>query len=199
MRKIVAFDNVSADGYFSAPDGSLQWVVQDDGVYRSSTENGPRIGAILFGRRTYEQFERFWPHALDDSKTAPDPHIPGRRSETVRDMAVFINEAPKIVFSRTRKDVAWKNSRLVRELDPREIVALKEQPGQDMIIFGSGSVVSQLTRHGLIDEYHFAVSPLILGDGRSLVREVSTATNLTLQEAKPFPSGVVLLRYARAS
>src|SRR5262245_54296165 len=99
MRRIVAFDNVSADGYFSAPDGSLQWVVQEDGVYRSSLEKGPRTDTILFGRRTYEQFESFWPHALDTSKTAPDPHIPGRRSETVRDMAVFINDATKIVFS----------------------------------------------------------------------------------------------------
>src|SRR6185295_14776349 len=102
---------------------------------------------ILFGRRTYDLFEAFWPHALDDSATAPDPHMAGRRSEAVRGMAIWINEATKVVFSRTRKDVTWKNSRLFHEFDPSEIEALKRQPGKDMMIFGSGSIVSLLTQH----------------------------------------------------
>jgi dihydrofolate reductase len=105
----------------------------------------------------------------------------------------------KLVFSRTLKDVTWRNSRLLRELDPREIETMKQQPGKDMIVFGSGSIVSQLTQHGLIDEYQFAVCPILLGSGRPLFTDVSKSTRLHLLEAKAYPSGDVMLRYARHS
>jgi dihydrofolate reductase len=207
MRRIVAFNRVSADGYFAAPDGNLNWVVQDEELDKAaaaeldaaSAEGGPDAGTILFGRHTYDMFESFWPHALDHPKTAPDPHHAGRRSRELRAMASFLDAAAKWVFSRTRKDVTWRNSRLVHELDPREIEAIKRQPGRDVMIFGSGSIVSQLTRHGLIDEYQFVVSPLVLGDGRPLVSGVAQALKLELLEAKPYPSGNVKLRYARPS
>ena len=113
-------------------------------------------------------------------------------------MAVWIHEATKLVFSRTLKQVTWKNSRLLHELDPGEIETLKRQPGPDMMIFGSGSIASQLTQHGLIDEYQLVVSPILLGSGRSLISEVPRSQRLDLLEAKPYPSGNVKLRYARA-
>jgi dihydrofolate reductase len=103
----------------------------------------------------------------------------------------------KLVFSRTMPDVTWRNARLLRELDPREIETMKKQPGKDMIIFGSGSIVSQLTQHGLIDEYQFVVCPILLGSGQPLLRGVSKRLRLALSEAKPLPSGDVMLRYAR--
>jgi dihydrofolate reductase len=207
MRRILAFNNVSADGYFSAADGSLGWVINDPELDRSimtdadrqaALGSGPDPGTILFGRRTYEQFESFWPHALDDSKTAPSPHGPGRSVE-MRGMAIWINAAKKIVFSRTRAAVTWSNSTLVRTFDPREVEQMKRQPGGDILIFGSGSITSLLTRYGLIDEYQFVVNPLLLGDGRSLVTGVPNRLRLELREARPFPSGNVMLRYARAS
>ena len=92
-----------------------------------------------------------------------------------------------------------ENSRLLRELDPREIETMKAQPGKDLIIFGSGSIVSELTRHGLIDEYRFAVCPVLLGSGQSLVRGVPKRLPLDLLEAKRLPSGDVILRYARST
>jgi dihydrofolate reductase len=118
----------------------------------------PETDTILFGRRTYEQFESFWPHV--------------------------------------RQDAPWKNSRLVPELDAREVAAMKTQPGKDMIIFGSGSITSLLTEHGLIDEYMFVVSPVLIGDGRSLISGVPKRRPLKLLEAKSFPAGNVMLRYA---
>ena len=96
-----------------------------------------------------------------------------------------------------RGDVTWKNSRLLHELDPREIETMKGQPGKDMIVFGSGSIVSQLTQHGLIDEYQFAVCPILLGNGRPLFSDVSKSLRLDLLEAKAYPSGDAMLRYAR--
>jgi dihydrofolate reductase len=198
MRRIVMFNQVSADGYFAAPDGSLDWVVPDDTLSRAAMDQGPAFDTVLFGRKTYDMFEKFWPHALEaSSSTAPDPHAPGRRSVNVRDMAVFLSATRKVVFSRTRKDVTWKNSHLVRELDPRAIEEMKRQPGGDMIIFGSGSIVSDLTRHGLIDEYQLVVIPVVLGAGRPLFTGVDRV-KLELIDARGFESGNVLQRYKRA-
>jgi dihydrofolate reductase len=199
MRRIVTFNRVTADGYFAGPDGNLEWVVPDEELDKVAMEGPSVVDTVLFGRRTYELFEGFWPHALDDSRTAPDPHRPGRRSPAMRAMAIFLNEATKLVFSKTRKDVTWRNSRLLHELDPREIEAMKRQPGKDMIVFGSGSIASQLTQHGLIDEYQFVVSPVLLGSGRSLLSGVSKSSRLDLLEAKGYPSGNLMLRYARPS
>ena len=117
MRRILVFDNVSADGCFADSRGSLDWVMPNDEVFRTAAETQKDIDTMLFGRRTYEMFEQFWPHALDDPETAPDPHTAGRRSAVNRDMAVWINETKKIVFSRTRKDVTWRDSQLIRELE----------------------------------------------------------------------------------
>ena len=197
MRRIVMFNRVSADGYFAAPDGNLEWVVPDDELDKGAADNLSGVGTMLFGRRTYEMFEGFWPRVIDDSPTAPDPHAPGRRSPEVRAMAVWINEATKLVFSKTRKEVTWRNSRLFHELDAREIEALKSEPGGDIMLFGSGSIVSQLTQHRLIDEYQFVVCPILLGSGRSLLSDVSARLRLDLLEARKFASGNVMLRYAR--
>jgi len=145
MRRIVTFNWLTADGYFAGPDGNLDWVVPDEAQARAAARDIPGFDTVLFGRRTYELFEGFWRHALDDSATVPDPHRPGQRSREHRVIAVALNEMTKLVFSRTLKDVTWNQARLVRELDPREIESMKRQPGKDMIVFGSGSIVSQLT------------------------------------------------------
>ena len=199
MRRIVTFDWLTADGYFAGPDGNLDWVVPDDEQAKAAAAGIAGIDTVLFGRRTYELFEGFWRHALDDSAGVADPHRPGARSREHRTIAVALNEMTKLVFSRTLKDVTWRNSRLVRELDPRAIETLKQQPGKDMIIFGSGSIVSQLTDAGLIDEYQLAVCPVFIGSGRPLLSGVSKRVRLALAESRPLPSGDVLLRYARAA
>jgi len=191
MRRIVMFNWLTADGYFSGPDGNLNWVVPDDEQARAAVASIATSDTVIFGRVTYERFERFWRHAVEDSRTAPDPHRPGERSREHRAIAIWLNETTKLVFSRTLKDATWKNSRLLHELDPREVEAMKKQPG--------GSIVSQLTEHGLIDEYQFVVCPMFLGSGRSLLTRVSKSMRLELLEARKYPSGDVLLRYARGN
>ena len=200
MRKIIAYDRVSADGYFSTPDGGLNWTVPDPEIERGAADSsaqGP--GTMLFGRRTYDMFESFWPHAVDDSDSSPDPHRAGRRNPELRAMATYINEATKIVFSKTRDAVTWKNSQLRREIDAAEIEALKREPGRDIMLFGSGSVASRLSELGLVDEYTLIVSPVLLGAGKSLIAGVPNHVKLELLEAKPSAAGNVLLRYARAT
>lgn len=197
MRQILMFNHVTVDGYFAGSDGNLNWVVPDDEIDRAAVQWIPDIDTILLGRRTYELFEAYWPHALDDSATAADPHDSTRRSSTLRDMAVWINEANKLVFSRTLKKVTWKNTRIVSEIDPRAIQGMKREQGRDMIVFGSGSVVSALTKHGLIEEYQFVVNPVLLGEGRRLLEGVSNGAKLELRESKQYPSGNVVLRYTQ--
>ena len=194
MRRIVAFDHVSADGYFTTGQGGLDWVVQEPELERIA-ESLTGTGTILFGRRTYDMFEMFWPHALDDPKTAPNPHAAGQRSPEMRAMAVWINEAHKLVWSRTRKEVTWRNSRLLGEFDPRAVEAMKKEAGGDMMVFGSGTITSLLTEHGLVDEYQFVVSPVLLGRGRPLLAGLPRSARVALLEARPYASGNVMLRY----
>jgi dihydrofolate reductase len=155
-RRIVAFDWLSADGYFAGRDGNLNWVVPDDEQAKAAAAGMPAADTVLFGRRTYELFEGFWRHA----------------------------------------QVTWNNARVVRGLDVDELAALKQLRGKTIMIFGSGSIVSQLTQHGLIDEYQFVVCPVFLGDGRRLLEGVSNSVKLELLESRKYPSGDVSLRYA---
>jgi len=92
--------------------------------------------------------------------------------------------------------VSWTNSELRPDIVPREIEALKAQPGKTIMLFGSGSVVSRLSELGLIDEYQLVVCPVLLGGGRSLVSGMAGRVSLELLEARPFPSGNVMLRFA---
>lgn len=198
-RRIVMFNWMTANGYFAGADGNLDWVVPEEEQAKAAVDGIPLFDTVLFGRRTYELFEKFWNHAVAYSSTAPDPHHPGQQTREHREIATWLNEMTKLVFSRSLKDVTWKNSRVLHELDPREIETMKSQPGKDMIIFGSGSIVSQLTQHGLIDEYQMVVCPIFLGSGRPLLTGVSKNSKLELVEAKPYRSGDVMLRYTRSS
>jgi dihydrofolate reductase len=197
-RRIIAFNRVSADGYFSPPDGNLNWTVPEEELDKGAAANMNGQGTLLFGRKTYEMFAAFWPHAAEDPKGPEDPHSAGRRTPEVKAMARYINDAIKIVFSRTlqEKDLKWKNSRLINKFDPRAVEAIKQEPGKDIMIFGSGTIASQLAQSNLIDEYQFVVGPVLLGDGRALIDDVSQTRRLELLEAKPYKGGNVMLRYA---
>lgn len=200
-RRILMFNWLTADGYFSGPDGSLDWVVPDEEQARAAVATLASVDTVLFGRRTYERFAAFWSRALEeaDATSASDPHRPGLRSPEHRAIAVALNEVTKLVFSRTLREVSWKGSRLLHELDPRAIEAMKREPGKDLIIFGSGTIVTQLTQASLIDEYKLVVCPVFIGSGRRLLGDAAARTQLQLLEAKRYPSGDVLHRYGRAT
>lgn len=188
MRKIIAFDRVSADGYFADADGGLGWTVPEPELDRGAADNLADGGTILFGRRTYEMFESFWPTVTDSWPGPPE----------MKAMARWINQAEKLVFSRTRTEAPWTHSRILGEFDPDTVEALKAAPGSNIMIFGSGSIVSLLTEHGLIDEYHLVVGPVLLGRGKTLIGGVPDLLRLELMESTAYPNGNVMLRYRRA-
>lgn len=197
MRRIVIFNQLSADGFFAAADGALDWVTPDEQFDEEAAASSDDTDTMLFGRKTYQMFESFWPDAVKQAE-APDPHAPGRASKAIQRIARSINEAEKIVFSRTLSQVTWKGSRLVKEFDPAEIQRLKRAPGKTIMVFGSGSIVERLLEHGLVDELMLSVSPVILGSGRTMLGSLAKRTRLKLLEAKPYASGNVILRYAPA-
>jgi dihydrofolate reductase len=195
MRPIIMWNQITADGFFAAPDGGLDWVVQDLEVQRAGIAGAAQTDLLLFGRKTYEMFAAFWPRVLEDPNIA-NPHG-GPNSPEVHAFAKHLTETPKLVFSKTLDKPAWANTRVVREIDPRELAALKQSTGKVIFVMGSASIVAQLTQYELVDEYQFSISPVMIGRGRTLFGDLGKHTDLRLVETKSFPSGCVLLRYAR--
>ena len=154
-RRIIMFNRVSADGCFAGRDGNLDWTVPDNEIDHGAKEAFSQFDAVLLGRKTYEIFAKFWPMVDVSKPSVAGPH--GGQSPDLRDIAVFLNETTKLVFSTTMTEASWKNTRILARLDAHEIESMKRGAGKDMILFGSGSIVSQLASKGLIDEYQFVV------------------------------------------
>jgi dihydrofolate reductase len=187
MRNIVMFNLVSVDGFFAGTDGNIDWHVVDDEFNKAAVEMIQRFDTILFGRVTYQLFESYWPNAAKDPATSTEDRI----------IANKINEMAKMVFSKTLDRVTWANAQLLHELVPQEIDKMKHQQGRDIVIYGSGTIVQQLTKLGLLDEYQLLVNPVILGNGKPLFKDVHGTLNLKLLSTKQFRSGNVLLTYQR--
>ena len=181
MRNIIASNYVTIDGFFAGPNGELDWFVWDDQMGQYAKDLLGSVDTILFGRVTYELMSGYWPTAAAPEE---DPIITDA-----------MNDLPKIVFSRTLAKADWKNTRLIKEINKDQILKMKQQPGKDIVIFGSGSIVSTFTRWGLIDDYRFLVNPVILGGGKPLFKGITDRINLKLLENRRFDSGAALLRY----
>jgi dihydrofolate reductase len=192
MRRIVMINWISVDGFFAGPNGEIDWILRDPEVDKALHEPRPDeppsgstgSGTMLLGNVTYTMFENSWP------QIAKDPNAP----EELHKLADEVIGMTKIVFSKTRKDVTWENSKLLHGNLIGEVQKLKQEEGSTILIFGSGTIVQQLSSESLIDEYLLAVTPVVLGRGKPLFRDVQKL-NLRLLEARQFKSGNVLLRY----
>jgi dihydrofolate reductase len=195
MRKLIVFNRVTPEGYFASATGQLDWVVPDDEADRAGTQAMPGADLMLFGRKTYEMFRNFWP-TVEGQSAPPDPHHPGRATPAIRDFAAWINATAKLVVSTTLGDPGWRNARVLPGFDPAAIAAVKRAPGQAIMVFGSGQLVTALVEHGLVDELQLMMSPLLLGAGAPLIAGLPRRVPLALVECKPYPTGNVMLRYA---
>ena len=181
MRKIIVSNLVSLDGYFEGPNAELDWFTVDEEFNGYAEELLNSVDTILFGRKTYEMMASYWP--TDEAKS-DDPIIAGK-----------MNSLPKIVFSTTLDNVEWENSSLIKNNVNAEILKLKARPGKDIVIFGSGSIVSALTQSDLIDEYRILINPVILGGGKSHFSGNPDRKTLKLTDVKRFNSGLIALYY----
>ncbi len=181
MRKVIASEFVTVDGLFSGPNGELDWHNVDEEFNEWALELIDSIDTMLFGRVTYEGMASYWPTPL---ATTDDPMVAGK-----------MNSTHKLVFSKTLEQADWENTTLVAGDAAEEIAKLKQQPGKDMVIYGSGKLVSSLAARGLIDEFRIFVNPIVLGSGVPLFQGMSESVNLRLTGTRVFKSGNVLLCY----
>lgn len=191
MRKLIVFNHVSLDGYFTNGNGQFDWARHgnDDPEYAAFVaQNASGEGHLLFGRVTYELMVSYWPTPIAEK------HMP----EVARGM----NSMRKTVFSRTLDSVSWNNTQLIHPANDdlaAEVRKLKEQDGPGMVIFGSGSLIAQLAPTGLIDEYQLVVNPVALGKGRSLFENIPSLLPLKLASSRTFKNGKEYLSYVRAA
>ena len=190
MRKIVAVESVSLDGVMQAPGdpdedtrggferGGWAHPYQDEVMLQ---EMGKGFGTtdLLFGRRTYEQFYSFWPKQTDGNP-----------------FTGLLNATQKYVASRTLTEpLPWENSALLAGDAAGAIGELKQQPGKDLVVLGSGELVRDLIRHGLVDSFALLIHPLVLGAGQRLFPDTGPSTAWRLTSSVPTTTGVVIANY----
>lgn len=179
MRKIIVSNLVSLDGFFEGVNKEIDWFTVDESFFEYARQLLNDVDTILFGRITYQMMADFWPNAIDEDAVITHK----------------MNHLPKIVFSKTLKRVEWDNAKLVKGNLAKEVKSLKEQPGKDIVIFGSGTLVTQLTELSLIDEYRVIINPLLLGKGNPMFKGIEDKIYLKLLKTRTLDTGVVILYY----
>ena len=183
MRKIILFNMVTLDGFFEGPNHDISWHNVDAEFNDFAIDQLKSAEGLVFGRVTYQLMASYWPSEL---ATKDDPVVAG-----------LMNRLPKIVFSKTLTKVDWNNTRLAKgaERVAEETTKLKQQPGKDLLLFGSADLASTLTQLGLIDEYRIMVNPVVLGSGTPMFKGVKDKLRLKLTNTRTFRSGNVLLYF----
>ena len=188
MRKVVLWIGMSLDGFTSDAEEKLEWLVP-----HATGPEGQEIYAalrrasdtVLVGRVNYEGFFQYWPRVIDDPL----------RSKSDREIARWIDEVPKVVFSRTLRELKWKNSRRATGSPEEELASLRRAPGKDILIQNSTRLAQSLLARGLVDELQLVVAPVAVGSGRPLFAGVGKKVGLRLLDARRFGGGGMGLRY----
>jgi dihydrofolate reductase len=188
MRKVYLFMSLSLDGYFEGPNHDISWHNVDDEFNKFAIEQLKEADLLLFGRRTYQLMEASWPKAATNHSG----------SKENLEIAALINNASKIVYSRTLREVEetenWKNTKLVHEFAPEAVTRLKEKPGKGISVGGSNLALS-LIKANLIDEFRFMINPVVIGKGTSIFEGMQGKLDLELTKTRRFSSGNILLHY----
>jgi dihydrofolate reductase len=186
MPKLVVYNSVSLDGYFTDTHGDMSWAHKRDPEWQAFvSENASGGGQLLFGRVTYDLMASFWPTPL---AAQSNPIVVER-----------MNNMPKFVFSTTLDKASWNNTTLLKGDLPAQVRRLKRQPGPNIVVMGSGSIVAQLAAAGLVDEYQLVLNPLVVGDGRTLFEGVKKKLPMKLARSRAFGNGNVVLFYEPAA
>jgi dihydrofolate reductase len=184
MQRLTVFENLSLDGYYVDRNGEMTWAKEDhDEEFNAFvSDNAKGNGTLVFGRVTYDLMASFWP-------------TPQAR-QMLPTVAERMNNARKLVFSRTMGQASWSNTTVLKGDLVAEIKQLKSEPGDGLVILGSGSLVAQLASHGVIDEYQVVLNPVALGAGRTLFDGIKDRLSLELARSRIFKNGKVFLAYA---
>ena len=178
MRKIVAGLFIALDGVYEAPD---QWHFPyfNDEMGAEVQAGMDAADTMLLGRKTYEEFAAFWP----------------QQSAADVDIAPFMNDTPKLVVSNTLQTLDWQNSTLVSGDVNAELTRIKELPGKNISVVGSGTLVRSLLQDGVLDELRLLVHPIVAGSGKRLFPEGTAQIPLRLTDSRTLSTGVLALTY----
>ena len=185
MGNLVLFMHVSLDGFVAGLNGEMDWIHIDEGIFDYIAE---RIGATdcaLYGRKTYQMMEDYWPTA------ASQPNATKHDIEHSR----WYNNVAKVVLSKTLDETSIPNTKVISDNLYDEITKLKQSTDKEILIFGSPTATHSLMTAELIDSYWLFVNPVLLGQGIPLFNDIKNKTALTLETSKISPSGVVCLHY----
>jgi dihydrofolate reductase len=179
MRKLIFSTNVTLDGFIDHTA-----VIADDELHEKASELLRSVDVILYGRIAYQLLAEYWPTAPSDESLSP----------SVKEFAITINQVDKIVYSKTIENVSW-NTKIVREVDPKEIRAMKFLPGKDILLGPGARIAQTFMSLDLIDEYRLLIQPIILGKGKPLFTDNDKQKDLLLIGQNTLHSGVVELIY----
>ena len=178
MRKVIAAINMTIDGFCDHTAG-----IPDDEIHQHYTDLLNNADTILYGRITYQLME-YWRTLLENPSN----------EKSMNDFAIAIDKIPKIVFSHTLKNVDWESAKLANQDIEKEVLELKQQPGKDILV-GSRSLIIQLMKLNLLDEFQLCIYPVIEGTGLPLFENIKDRTLLKLIKTKTFSGGAVMLYY----
>jgi dihydrofolate reductase len=187
MRKLILFMHTSLDGFVAGPNGEMDWINVDEKMFEYAGRQTDNSSTALYGRVTYEMMESYWPTAGNQPNA----------SRHDIEHSNWYNKVEKVIVSRSLKNKNIPNTKIISKNLSEEIEKLKQQPGKDIVIFGSPSASHSLMELNLIDEYRLFISPVLLGKGIPLFKNISDKVNLKLAESNMFSSGVVMLHYKK--
>ncbi|MBA4848819.1 dihydrofolate reductase family protein [Emticicia sp. BO119] len=185
MRKLISFMHISLDGFVAGPNGELNWAKVDEELFDYVGKRISKGDTALYGRVTYQMMESYWPTAGD----APNA------SKHDIDHSKWYSKVHKIVLSNTLEEADLSNTTIISDNVSDRINEIKQQDGEDILLFGSPTATHALIEQGLIDGYWLFLNPTILGEGIPLFTNVADKTKLKLLNTRQFDSGVVELNY----
>lgn len=181
MRKLTVFNFITLNGFYKGEDNDTSWHRHGEEEGRYSVEAMKGESILLFGRTTYEMMASWWPTPM--------------AAEAYPEVARGMNSAEKIVFSNLIEDPKWSNTKVMSGDIAEKLRAMKQQPGKDLTILGSGTIVSLFADAGLIDEYQIMLDPVVLSTGTSIFNGIRNGFRLELTDTKIFKSGTIVLTY----
>ncbi len=183
MRKLKLQVEISIDGCIAGPNNEMDWLVWDDKYLKYIHEIAESVDTIIMGRKMVYEFILHWTEVMNK----PDDQWNAFAKKMV--------EIPKVVFTKTLNKSEWVNTELAKGDLKDEITTLKYQKGRDILVYGGASFDSSLIKEKLIDEFYLFVNPVVIGNGKTIFKDIIEIQKLSLIESKVFDCGLVLLHY----
>jgi len=177
--------HISLDGFVAGPNGEMNWIIINEDIFNHVEKRIGKGDMALYGRITYEMMEQYWPTAADKPNASKHDKVHSK----------WYSKVHKVVLSKTLDETELTNTTIISDNLLERINNIKQQPGEDILLFGSPTATHALMQQNLIDGYWLFVNPVILGKGISLFENIKNSSKLKLLSTKQFACGVTELNY----